>query len=141
MFDLMPGRGVLLPSQRCVTFGMSRAEVTAAAGADVRDVFVCGATWAVAFTLAGVAVLVHTTASGADTVTLSPAGTDPAPVALDDVDVFAWDAPAVLDALLDGGRDIRPIGRRSAWIDGRRLVLHCDPGAGRFTDATLYADP
>lgn len=142
MFDLMPGRGVRLPSQRCVTFGMSRAEVAAAAGVDVRDVFVCGTRWAVAFTAAGVAVTVHTTDedAGADTVSLSPIGTDPAPVALDDVDVFGWDATAVLDALLDGGRDVRRTGRRTAWVDGRRLVLRRDQGTGRFTEADLYAD-
>ena len=142
MFDLVPGRGVRLPSRRCVTFGMSRAEVAAAPGADVHDVFVCGASWAMAFTLAGVRVAVHTTDehSGAGTVSLSPAGPNPAPVALDDVDVFGWDATAVLDALLDGGRDGRPLGRRTAWVDGRRLLLHRDAPAGRFTEASLYAD-
>lgn len=141
MFDLMPGRGVRLPPRQCVTFGMSRAEVAAAAGGDVRDVFVCGARWAVAFTVAGVAVTVHTTDedSGAGTVSLSPVGADPAPVALDDVDVFGWDAAAVLAALLDGGRDVRPMGRRTAWVDGRRLLLRCDQGTGHFTDASLYA--
>ncbi|MFK3983514.1 hypothetical protein ACI2K4_24410 [Micromonospora sp. NPDC050397] len=137
-FDLLLDQGVLLPSALPLAFGLQRVEVLDVChAADIHDVFVCGTVWAIAFETGGIIVTMSAaTARGLDAVSFrrtdSAVGT--MPVALDNVDLFGWPTDDVVTALADSHLVERPA-PTNAWIDHRRVLLHCDSSDGSNNSA------
>ncbi len=141
---LLPGHGAELPwAGRSLRFGMTLDEVRASVEpyAELRDTFVCGATWAGEFALDGVRVSVF--AGPADALAgVSVSRTrdqSHVPVSLDDVDLFGWPADEVVDFLRDVGRDVRA-GRTGARV-GDDLHLDWAREAAFVDYLRLYAPP
>jgi hypothetical protein len=144
---LLPGRGVELPwAGRSLRFGMTLDEVRGGVEphAELRDTFVCGATWAKEFALDGVRVGLF--AGGTDALAGVSASRTPGrgtylPVGLDDVDLFGWPVAEILDALRDAGRDVRAA-RTHAWLGGDLRLEWARTGPvaePRVDDLCLYA--
>ncbi|MFE2729077.1 hypothetical protein [Kitasatospora sp. NPDC059327] len=118
MFQLLPGKGVILPRRAGVlTFGMTErtAQWAVATLADVRKSWVCQAGWAFTARYDGVDLLVYgdcadragrserdrhgLAAVVLDRCRYTLTGPSAVPVVLDGVDVFGYPATEVLDVL------------------------------------------
>jgi hypothetical protein len=148
--ELLPGRGAQLPwASPPLRFGMTLSDVRGIVQpyADLRDTFVCGATWATSLALADLQVVLF----GGETDALTGVsashrpgtGTTHVPVGLDDIDLFGWPVHEVIDALRGDGREVRVI-RHNAWVDGSLHLTSAtppSPRAGFLDDLCLYATP
>ncbi|MFI5805364.1 hypothetical protein [Streptomyces sp. NPDC051561] len=108
MFEILPGRGLVLPlGAGTLTFGMAErdAQWAVATLCDVREAWVCGLEWSFGATYQGLDLLVGgVRAGGLGTVHLERATGLPdapaaVPVVLDGVDVLGYPQEEVLEAL------------------------------------------
>ncbi|MEY9969551.1 hypothetical protein ABIA33_007640 [Streptacidiphilus sp. MAP12-16] len=126
--DLVPGFGVRLSRPwPDLAFGMSKEDVRQLLEphGGVSSRFVCGAEWAVGFTLPGVGVTLSAgRASGLDCVSvvkLPLLTVEPWPVGFVGIDVFGWSADEVLDALQSEGLAVPELNHGNVCIGDLRL--------------------
>ncbi|MFF1904448.1 hypothetical protein [Kitasatospora sp. NPDC058218] len=146
MFELLPGRGVVLPRQVGVLrFGMTEraAQWTVASLADVRKSWVCQAGWAFTAVYDGVDLLVYgdcadregrserdrpgLAAVVLDRCRYTLTGPSAVPVVLDGIDVFGYPAAEVLDVLVPADHPgLRlPAGSLSTYLS--QVSVSCPP--------------
>jgi hypothetical protein len=137
--SLVPGYGARLsPPGPSLPFGLGEADVrhALAARGPVSDTFVCGAAWALAVTVPGLAL---TLSAGWSehleiiSVTRTAAG-EAWPVAVFDVDVFGWPAGEVVEYLSEQALPPPVVRRGSARFGDLWLSGH-----DRFDHAVLYS--
>lgn len=146
--ELLPGRGARLPwAGPPLRFGMTLQEVCGLVQpyADLRDTFVCGASWARSLALADLEVGLF--AGETDALSGVSASHRPdiaathVPVGLDDVDLFGWPVDEVVEALRGVGREVRVV-RHNAWVDDRLHLTSAvppSPRAGFVEHLCLFA--